>query len=354
MKDPALLEISDQPFLAAFAAVMLGASPLDPPDEARKIAAMASRLAEPRPARRPGDVEATRAYRSVYALSRGQETGAPSVSEPVPTKAAIVLRTLLSLRHRQRAALALRYVFGLPPDGVARVLGLSPAKVAEVARAGAANISKTIGARVDVGRHLRSTGTLLRESPPERSATRPAGEPRSVVRLLLAPTGRTDAEPGPVPRPRRIAARPVYDVRAARLGPPTPPPPAPPPSPEIAAKKPRRVGLLAAACVAALTFLGAFVPTALLRPAVRTPLAAIPIAPALSEAVAPAPGIPAVFDYRVRTGDTLWSIAGSTLGDPGRWTELWRSNRGRLMADGARLEDPDVIRPGWRLRLTRE
>ena len=55
--------------------------------------------------------------------------------------------------------------------------------------------------------------------------------------------------------------------------------------------------------------------------------------------------------YTVKRGDTLWGIAQREFGDPLRWRELERLNRGRLQPDGSRLEDPDLIRPGWQLVL---
>jgi DNA-binding SARP family transcriptional activator len=55
--------------------------------------------------------------------------------------------------------------------------------------------------------------------------------------------------------------------------------------------------------------------------------------------------------YTVRRGDTLWGIAERQLGDPLRWRELEHLNRGRLQPDGKRLQDPDLIRPGWQLLL---
>ena len=54
---------------------------------------------------------------------------------------------------------------------------------------------------------------------------------------------------------------------------------------------------------------------------------------------------------RVARGDSLWAIAGRSLKDPLRWREIWRLNHGRVMADGRRFTDPDLILPGWRLRL---
>jgi nucleoid-associated protein YgaU len=349
MKDPALLEIPEEHVLAAFAAMMLGFSPLDPPPEAAAMAAMAARLAAPRPARRPGDIEGTRAFRSVYALAREQGAGTRSnghqADRATATKSLIVLGSTLELRHRQRAALALRYVFGLPASGVARVLGLSKNRTAEVARAGATNVSKAVGGRVDVARHLRVIGATVRSNGTAFAPSERGTEPRSVVKLLLSSVAEAPARRGRVTTPA-AAPRPVYRVRDAAL-----PASRPPAVPHAPALKPRRTGLLVAACVAALAFLGAFAPVALLRPAARVPLAAVPIAPVVEEARS-APVSPVLpIGYSVREGDTLWSIAGTVLGDASRWPELWRSNGGRMMSDGARFLDPDLIVPGWRLRV---
>lgn len=349
MKDPALIQVPDEPILAAFAAILLGFSPLDPTPEAVSIAAMAARLAEPRPAHGPGDVEATRAFRSVYALAKERPTEPRAGYRADPdtaTRAWIVLSATLDLRHRQRAALALRHVFRLPTVGVARVLGVSRNRAGEILEAAAANTVRACGGRIDVARHLRSIGELVRSN----GRPGPSGEheePRSVVKVLLssvaeAPAARGRSLPSAAP-----VARPVYRVRETR----TAEPPAAP-APIAAKRSSRRTGLLVAACVAALAFLGTFAPTALLGRPAPLPLAAVPIAPVVEEAVQPAvQAAAAPIVYRVKTGDTLWSIAGAELGDAGRWREVWRSNSGRLMADGTRFLDPDLIRPGWRLRL---
>jgi nucleoid-associated protein YgaU/DNA-binding SARP family transcriptional activator len=55
--------------------------------------------------------------------------------------------------------------------------------------------------------------------------------------------------------------------------------------------------------------------------------------------------------YRVRPDDSLWRISESLLGDGFRWTEIWNLNQGRVMADGRRFADPDLIYPGWVLEL---
>jgi nucleoid-associated protein YgaU len=171
-----------------------------------------------------------------------------------------------------------------------------------------------------------------------------------VVKLLLSPVA--DASP-----PGRVVAasitpipRPVYRIRENVA--PTPRLAALVAAPPVPERKPRRTGLLLAACVAALAFLGAFAPTALLRPSTRLPLATVPIAPAMQKTIVRSIEAPAsALAYRVQAGDTLWSIAGSLLGDAQRWRDVWRTNAGRMMLDGSRFVDPNLIQPGWRLRL---
>jgi LysM repeat protein/DNA-binding SARP family transcriptional activator len=53
----------------------------------------------------------------------------------------------------------------------------------------------------------------------------------------------------------------------------------------------------------------------------------------------------------VAPGETLWSIAEDELGDGERWPEIFDHNDGRRFADGGRLTDPDLVRPGWDLHL---
>ncbi|GMU78499.1 MAG: hypothetical protein AMXMBFR46_12940 [Acidimicrobiia bacterium] len=67
----------------------------------------------------------------------------------------------------------------------------------------------------------------------------------------------------------------------------------------------------------------------------------------------PAPAIDGTGDavHVVEPGDTLSGIAARYLGDPGRYPELVDANRDRTQPDGRRLEDPNLIRPGWRLLI---
>lgn len=53
----------------------------------------------------------------------------------------------------------------------------------------------------------------------------------------------------------------------------------------------------------------------------------------------------------VQPRDSLWRIAERHLGDPFRWREVYELNRGRSFVDGRILQDPDLILPGWELRL---
>jgi nucleoid-associated protein YgaU len=55
----------------------------------------------------------------------------------------------------------------------------------------------------------------------------------------------------------------------------------------------------------------------------------------------------------VEPGDTLWDIAEEELGDPTAWTVIWEDNAGRDMGGGRRFDDPDLILPGWELRVDR-
>jgi hypothetical protein len=53
----------------------------------------------------------------------------------------------------------------------------------------------------------------------------------------------------------------------------------------------------------------------------------------------------------VAPGDTLWEIADADLGDPLRYPEIFAANSGDVQPDGRRLEDPDLIHPGWVLEI---
>ena len=52
-----------------------------------------------------------------------------------------------------------------------------------------------------------------------------------------------------------------------------------------------------------------------------------------------------------RNHDCLWDIAERHLGDGRRYKEIFELNRGKLQPDGKRLHNPDLIYPGWQVRL---
>jgi LysM repeat protein len=350
--------------LEAFAAVLLCERPSEPSEEATRLARLAAEVARdrakglsgtgPLPVLIPGDLGP---FRALYALARDQARAARSavvVSEG-ETRPATVLRLLLSLRHRQRAAVGLRYLVGMPRDAVGMVLGLQPRAAEEVLRGGLNAIARGSRSKIDVRRNLRAAGasfgwSRLRQQGPEAAELRT--EPRRVVRLLLAPSPfgldepeTTDVSPATEP-PDRVVTSPqsIY-------GRPLPGAPAVPSRPVAVPKREwaGRVAAVAAAIIAIAMF--AAWPRAV--QVARVPLAVVPLAPSVTAPAPRAPAGPIAPVYRVRTGDTLWSIAARSLGDPFRWPELWRANAGKRMSDGARFVDPDLIMPGWQLIVPR-
>lgn len=53
----------------------------------------------------------------------------------------------------------------------------------------------------------------------------------------------------------------------------------------------------------------------------------------------------------VKRGDTLWKLAEHWYGDGRAWHQIATASAATEQADGNRLEDPDVIYPGWKLTL---
>ena len=58
-----------------------------------------------------------------------------------------------------------------------------------------------------------------------------------------------------------------------------------------------------------------------------------------------------VATYTVVSGDCLSTIALRFYGDEGAWNEIWAANANRMMADGMRFVDPNLIYVGWILVL---
>lgn len=72
-----------------------------------------------------------------------------------------------------------------------------------------------------------------------------------------------------------------------------------------------------------------------------------------ADSVEPRQDLPVVdfVTYTVRPRDSLWKIAEQQLGDGFRWREVWELNLGVTQGDGRALQEPDLVRPGWVLRL---
>jgi nucleoid-associated protein YgaU len=89
----------------------------------------------------------------------------------------------------------------------------------------------------------------------------------------------------------------------------------------------------------------------LVRPAVTITLTEAPVPPPGFDDLAATTPEEEAPTYLVQRRDTLWDIAERHLGDPFRWQEIFLINEGCPQADGGCLTDPDLIHPGWELRL---
>ncbi|HEX9711109.1 MAG TPA: hypothetical protein VGB52_00965 [Actinomycetota bacterium] len=290
-----------------------------------------------------------------------------------------VLAALAALRHRQRAALTLYYVLGQSIEHTAVVLGVRPPEARKVVEAGVAQLVRAMGEPVDVRRALRTAGSRLVSEADERieQRTMPARMPRAVVRTLLAPVEAGEASAPPAPESASMPAPPIVApalVITAPLvsavleqledEPPDLIPPVVVTTEIIPAPRPRRRDpfsrRLAWAAAVIVVLLAALLPAGAgdHLPAGAGDNAPVtgdgPIAlgsePSIEQQVDPAvPALPPI--VVISRGDSLWLLAKSHLGDPLRWTEIWRLNRNKRMGDGVRFRSPDLIMPGWRLRL---
>jgi nucleoid-associated protein YgaU/DNA-binding SARP family transcriptional activator len=55
--------------------------------------------------------------------------------------------------------------------------------------------------------------------------------------------------------------------------------------------------------------------------------------------------------HTVTSGESLWAISKQHLGKGAHYKKIFKLNKGRPQPGGARLTDPDVLEPGWRLVL---
>lgn len=343
-ESPASPAVSSPPGepLEAFACLVLGRPPQVLNAELRGLVEDAARTARRRVASGrdtpPARLLRAHPFREVYRSARSL-AGAikPQTAPSGPRRvSALAIEALLRLRHRQRAALALRSVLGFRDDEIAYVLGVSAAESRRIVEAAVVAVRRISGPGVDLRAPLtsaasdrpRPAGFPVREQPPERL-------PREVFRVLIGP--------------------PVEPIAPAETEAPllAPPPEGPEATRQRRLRRPVRWSSSALVAAALVVVAAVLMPAAGDDDAPQTP-AATAVEHGGEHAARVTRAAPAVGGarwHRVTRGDTLWDIAGRELGDPFRWPEIWRRNRNRRMRGGTVFRDPDLILPGWRLRL---
>jgi len=296
------------------------------------------------------------AYRLLYRALRGRAARVrPTEIVPEPPWMRAI-GALSWLRHRQRALLILDTMTSLTVADAAEITSVPEREAWRIIAGAIGQVARALGRPTDVRRDLKAAAKHLLSTEPKAPET-PAAErtARRVVRLLLATPAPKMPEPPafepdqtPVDALLALSETEPADITYAA---PTPPkPPVPIPASSIPKPKLPAGGLVAAfALIVVLAALlpntsRAVRPTAPTKPVVKGVTLTVPHAATQHHSVAPAA-------VRVARGDSLWAIAGRSLKDPMRWREIWRLNRGRLMPDGRRFTDPNLIMPGWRLRL---
>jgi len=151
-------------------------------------------------------------------------------------------------------------------------------------------------------------------SRPEQKTTVSQATPTAIEeKIVTAPTSTAEPEPTAMPEPTATAEPTAI-----------PEPTVPPEATATPTPAPTAVPEPTATPTSALTAVPE--PTATLAPT-ATP--------------EPTPGVTA---FVVRPGDYLWRIADELYGDPYRWVEIYEANQDLIW-------DPDLIRPGWELRI---
>jgi hypothetical protein len=308
------------------------------------------------------------AYRLVYRALRDRAARVRPgeiVSEPRWMRA---VSALSWLRHRQRAALILDAMTPLTVADIAEVTNVSEHEAERIIATAVSSVAHALGHPTDVAKDLSEAAKHLRSS--EEIVPTPAAEPafpRRVVRLLLdQPSARAPEPPTFAPDLAigremspvdELLARSESEEPDITFATPTPPKP-PIPIPLGATRRDKKVardGLVALGALVLVIF--ALLPMS--SNAVRSPIhhPSSPVVQGVTitkapRAAAPARVVVAPAVHVVR-GDSLWAIAQRMLHDPLRWREIWRLNRGTLMSTGQRFTDPNLIRPGWVLKIPR-
>ena len=348
-----------QGLLHLFAATLL-CRPLEPPEPdvdalVRSADLEASRMAE------GGRIELAQrdhtAFRLVYRALRDRAARVRPgeiVSEPRWMRA---VSALSWLRHRQRAALILDAMTPLTVADIAEVTNVSEHEAERIIGTAVASVARALGRPTDVRRdleqaakHLSSSDEVVPIEPAEPAL------PRRVVRLLL------DAPPAKAPEPPTFApdmtpvdallARSEAEPPDITFASPTPPKPPVPVPATMRRRNPKiaRDGLVALVALVVVVFALLPMSSRAVRPSIHPSSPVVNAVTPQTHAVTPTKVLSATV-VRIHRGDTLWAIAERTLRDPMRWREIWRLNRGKVMRTGQRFIDPNLIRPGWVLKI---
>jgi nucleoid-associated protein YgaU len=292
-------------------------------------------------------------FQMIYRALREQAAAVRPKDVTTGPRSMRALNALSLLRQRQRALLIFDSLVPLKVAEAAVVLGIGQAQAQRLTRSAEAMLAKALGGPWDVRLALRTAARQLSEPPAQEEAPPvPPRIPRPVVRLLLAepqvrapgPPVFNTVEPSTIDELlARAEAEPADFVAEA---PPKPPIPIPKDRTTRRWVLPKASAVVIAATVLVLAALIPFGSQSEPRRVIAPVVESVHVETRAAHPVAK------VEVVRIQAGDTLWAIAGQRLGDPMRWREIWHANRNRIMRGGERFTDPNLIRPGWRLRLS--
>ena len=305
------------------------------------------------------------AFRLVYRALRDRAARVRPgeiVSEPRWMRA---VSALSWLRHRQRAVLILHAMTPLSVADIGEVVNVSENEAERIIATAVASVARALGRPTDVRQDLAQVVNNLHSTEEIVPAPTDPAQPRRIVRLDEEKAAPRVPEP-PTFKPELAVAADLtpVDVLLTRseseepditFAAPTPPKP-PIPMPDSLPRRERKVardGLVALGALVVVIF--ALLPMS--SKAVHTPIhhPSSPVVQGVTKLTpaAPAKMLAAKPAVHVVRGDSLWAIAKQRLHDPLRWREIWRLNRGKLMSTGQRFTDPNLIRPGWVLKIPR-
>ncbi len=168
------------------------------------------------------DRELTLGLRLAYGALKAEAAALRGPAPDDPPRAPI-LQAVSRLRHRQRAAVLLRFGLGLDEEDVAQVLGIRPAQARAVVACATTGIARSAKRPVDVARAMRAAAKD--RSQPRRVVRSDASAtietlPRGVMRTLLAPPeALPETLPAIPPEAQHACAGPVEALITPRCDP---------------------------------------------------------------------------------------------------------------------------------------